>query len=67
MGKYIICAKEIFKGTSTSDVAQPLMVTEIATELVITRLYCMMMLNDNTITKNDIIVTTSERKCLSQK
>ena len=64
MGNYIICAKEIHSGTSIDDIENPLEVTEIATELVITRLYCLMMLNDGTISKTDTIVTTSERKCL---
>lgn len=64
MGKYIICAKEMYSGTSTNDAASALQVTEIATELVITRLYCLMMLNDGTISKTDTIVTASERKCL---
>jgi len=64
MGKYIICAKEMYLGTSTNDAASALQVTEIATELVITRLYCLMMLNNGTISKTDTIVTASERKCL---
>ena len=54
----------MYLGTSTSDIANPIQVTEIATELVITRLYCLMMLNDGTISKTDTIVTASERKCL---
>ncbi len=64
MTRYVICAKETYSGTSESDIASPLQVTEIATELIITRLYCMMMLNDNKISSKDTIITTSERKCL---
>ena len=62
--KYIICAKERYKGDSLSDVRNPLKVTEIATELIITRLYCIMLLKQGTIDKNDTIVTALERKCL---
>jgi len=64
MKRYIICAKEMYPGTSISDSKNPLHVTEIATELVITRLYCLMLLNDGKISKTDTIVTASERKCL---
>jgi hypothetical protein len=62
--KYIITAKEIAKGTSTQDLANPLAVTEIATELIITRLACIMLLKDNKINKSDTIVTNEDRKCL---
>jgi len=65
--KYIIVAKNIFEGTSTDDSANPLVVTEIATELVITRLYLIMMLQDEKITKDDCVVTIEERKCLYTK
>ena len=51
MSKYIICAKEVYEGTSYSDVANPLRMTEIATELVITRLYCIMLLKEGKINK----------------
>lgn len=62
--KYIICAKEVYEGTSTSDVANPTMVTEIATELIITRLYCIDLLKQGKISKHDTIVTGRDRKCL---
>ena len=64
MVKYIICAKEEYGGTSTSDTPNPSSVTEIATELVITRLYCLMLLDEGVIDKTDVIVTGLERKCL---
>ena len=47
--KYIITAKEIALGTMNSDFANPLKVTEIATELVITRLACIILLKDGVI------------------
>lgn len=62
--KYIITAKEMYEGTSKSDFATPLKVTEIATELVITRLACIMLLKDGIISTSDTIVTNSDRKCL---
>jgi len=62
--KYIIVAKNIFDGTSTNDVPNPLAITEIATELVITRLYLIMLLQEGAISTDDCIVTTEERKCL---
>lgn len=64
MGKYFISAKQEAQGTSESDIQNPLQVTEIATELVITRLYCIMLLKEGTLQKSDTIVTTEERKCL---
>ena len=62
--KYIITAKETAEGTSKSDIANPLKVTEIATELVITRLACIMLLKDDKINKDDTIVTNGDRLCL---
>jgi len=64
MSKYVICAKEYHRGDSQDDETNPLRVTEIATELVITRLYCIMLLKDSKIDTSWTIVTTSERKCL---
>lgn len=64
---YIITAKDVHAGNSTDDVANPLFVTEIATELIITRLYLIMMLQEKKISKNDCIVTVDERKCLYTK
>ena len=61
---YIITAKNVYAGNSIDDVANPLLVTEIATELIITRLYLIMMLQEKKINKNDCIVTVDERKCL---
>lgn len=62
--KYIICAKEYRDGTSTDDIDSPLQVTEIATELVITRLYCIMLLQEGKISIKDTVVTSSDRRCL---
>ena len=62
--KYIITAKEMADGVSNNDIANPLKVTEIATELVITRLACLMMLKDGKVNKSDTIVTNSDRLCL---
>lgn len=62
--KYIIVAKNIYQGTSISDIANPLEVTEIATELIITRLKAIDMLQSGQISKEDCIVTVEERKCL---
>ncbi len=62
--KYIIVAKNIYEGTSLSDIANPLQVTEIATELIITRLKLIDMLQCSQITKEDCVVTVEERKCL---
>ena len=64
--RYIITAKEIAEGTSRSDIASPLKVTEIATELVMTRLTCIMMLKSNAISEDDTIVTNKDRLCLYQ-
>lgn len=62
--KYIITSKNEYLGTSTSDAANPLLVTEIATELIITRLYAIHLLNTNVINKDDTIVCINERSCL---
>ena len=43
--KYIIVAKDRYKGDLTSDAQDPLSITEIATELVITRLYLIILLH----------------------
>ena len=65
--KYIITAKDMFRGDSTSDSHDPLSITEIATELVITRLYLIMLLQEGKINKTDCVVTIDERKCLYTK
>lgn len=62
--KYIITAKDVYDGSSTNDIMNPLKMTEIATELVITRLYLIMLLQKGVITKSDCVVTIGERKCL---
>lgn len=62
--RYIIVAKNEFEGNSKSDVANPLRVTEIATELVITRLKLIDMLQCGEISKEDCVVTAPERMCL---
>lgn len=65
--KYIIVAKNEFEGNSKSDIANPLRVTEIATELVITRLRLLDLLQTGALSKEDCVVTTPERKCLYTK
>ncbi len=62
--KLIITAKCEADGTSTSDIQSPLRVTEIATELVITRLAVISMLGHGQISKESVIVTIPERMCL---
>jgi hypothetical protein len=62
--KYIIVAKNIFNGDSKNDIANPLSVTEIATELVITRLRLIDLLQSGHINSSDCVVTIGERKCL---
>ena len=61
---YIITAKSDYEETSTSDIANPLSVTEIATELVITRLKLIELLNTGQVNESDTIVTWPERFCL---
>lgn len=65
--KYIITAKDIFNGDSKNDAMNPLAVTEIATELIITRLYLIILLQEKKINKSDCVVTIEERKCLYSK
>jgi hypothetical protein len=65
--KVIIVSKNEAEGTSKSDVRNPLFVTEIATELVITRLFLFCLLSDSKINVNDVIVTVPERTCLYTK
>ena len=62
--KYIIVAKDEHAGTSKDDVLSPHLVTEIATELIITRLALFDMLQLGKISISDTIVTRNERKCL---
>lgn len=65
--KYIVTAKDVFKGDSKNDACAPTLVTEIATELIITRLKLIDMLQKGEATQNDIIVTIPERRCLYTK
>ncbi len=65
--KYIIVAKNNFEGNSINDTPNPLAITEIATELVITRLKLIDMLQNNEITNKDCVVTIDERSCLYTK
>ena len=65
--KYIIVAKNVYEGNSLSDIANPLAVTEIATELVITRLMLIDLLQQSLISVDDCVVTIPERKCLYTK
>ena len=62
--KYIIVAKDEHAGTSKDDALSPHLVTEIATELIITRLALFDMLQLGKISISDTIVTRNERKCL---
>lgn len=62
--KYIIVSKNEADGTSTNDLANPGAVTEIATELIITRLYLLDQLSTSNISVDDTIVCVPERKCL---
>lgn len=62
--KYIIVSKNEVSGTSKHDIANPLSMTEIATELIITRLYLIDLLQTSVVNQNDTIVCIPERKCL---
>lgn len=62
--KYIIVSKDEYEGTSQSDYADPCRVTEIATELIITRLYLFDLLQTGQISSDDTIVCIEDRKCL---
>lgn len=62
--KYIIVSKNEAAGTSSNDVANPLVVTEIATELIITRLYLLDQLSIGAVSVDDTVVCVEERKCL---
>jgi hypothetical protein len=61
---YIITSKDIVVGNSKSDVPNPSRITEIASELIITRLYLISLLNSKVITKEAVIVCIAERKAL---
>ena len=61
---YIITSKDVFLGNSKSDMPNPSKITEIATELIITRLYLISLLNSKVITKEAVIVCIEERKAL---
>ena len=67
MAKYVITAKNIFEGNSKSDVASPLQSTELATEMIITRLKAIELLNDKIIAEDSIIVTRKDRFCLYEE
>jgi len=62
--KYIIVAKDVYAGTSGSDTPNPLEVTEICSELIITRLYLIDLLKTGKITLEDTVVTIDDRVCL---
>jgi hypothetical protein len=62
--KYIITSKDEFAGNSINDKADPLSVTEICTELIITRLYLIDLLKKGDVSKTDTIVCIDDRKCL---
>jgi hypothetical protein len=61
---YIITSKDVFAGNSKSDIPNPSKVTEIASELIITRLYLISLLNSKVITKEAVIVCIEDRKAL---
>lgn len=60
--KFIITAKNIRNGKE--HITDPLERTEICTEMIITRLKTIEMLNTGKINKSDTIVTRIDRKCL---
>ena len=62
--KYIITAKDVYRGTSGDDSANPLLVTEICSELIITRLYLLDLLARGEISSSDTVVTIEDRFCL---
>lgn len=62
--KYVIVSKDIYAGTSQDDQKDPGQITEIATELVITRLYLLDLLSTGAVSKEDTVVCIEERKCL---
>jgi hypothetical protein len=64
---YIIVSKDVRKGTSKSDIPDPCSVTEIATELIITRLYLLSQLSEGKIDINDTVVCANDRQCLYTK
>lgn len=61
---FVIVSKDEFAGTSQEDIADPLRVTEIATELVITRLYLIDLLNSGKISNTITVVCAEQRKPL---
>lgn len=61
---FIITSKDVYAGTKENDIANPLLVTEIATELIITRLYLIDLLNSKKIDPSVTIVCADERKYL---
>lgn len=61
---YIITSKNNSRGDSTNDIKNPVAQTEIATELIITRLYLFELLQSEQISTDDTIVCIEERKCL---
>lgn len=64
--KYVITSKDEYAGDSLNDKADPLSVTEIATELIITRLYLIDLLKRGEVAVNDTVVCIEDRKCLYQ-
>ncbi len=64
---YVITSKDKYSGTSSSDIANPLEVTEIATELVITRLYLIALVNQGKLPRKVCIVCAEDRKSLYTK
>ncbi len=60
--KYIICAKNILSGDLS--VTDPLLRTELCTELIGTRMQALKMLEEGVILRGDCIVTRSDRFCL---
>lgn len=61
---YVITSKDEHAGTFEDDIASPLLVTEIATELIITRLYLLDLFNSHRIHRDVVVVCASEQKCL---
>jgi len=61
---FVIVSKDEFAGTSKDDVADPLKLTEIATELVITRLFLIDLFNTGKISNRTTVVCAEQRKAL---
>lgn len=64
---YVIVSKDVYEGTLKSDASDPCSITEIATELIITRLHLLNEYRKERVWKTDTIVCIEDRKCLYTK